>query len=96
MLIFAHRGASSVEPENTLRAIKRALQIGSDGIEVDIHQVEDNFVVTHNRWLQRTTSGTGQVNKSSIKQVRTFDAGKGERIPTLYTQATSKCSFQDA
>ena len=35
MLIFAHRGASGVEPENTLRAIKAALDANVDGIEID-------------------------------------------------------------
>lgn len=83
MLIFAHRGASGIEPENTLRAIRTALDANVDGIEIDIHQVEDKLVVIHDRWLQRTTSGNGQIKQYSFEQLRALDAGKGEVIPTL-------------
>jgi len=83
MLIFAHRGASGIEPENTLRAIKAALNVNVDGIEVDIHQVDGNLVVIHDRWLQRTTSGNGQIKQHNFSQLRELDAGKGEKIPTL-------------
>ncbi|QBG35795.1 glycerophosphodiester phosphodiesterase [Litorilituus sediminis] len=83
MLIFAHRGASGIEPENTLRAIRTALDANVDGIEIDIHQVEDKLVVIHDRWLHRTTSGNGQIKHYSFEQLRALDAGKGEVIPTL-------------
>ncbi|MBL0711626.1 MAG: glycerophosphodiester phosphodiesterase, partial [Colwellia sp.] len=43
MLIFAHRGASGVEPENTLRAIQAALDAEVDGIEIDIHEVDNKL-----------------------------------------------------
>jgi glycerophosphoryl diester phosphodiesterase len=83
MLIFAHRGASGLEPENTLRAIKVALDANVDGIEIDIHQVDGKLVVIHDRWLHRTTSGKGQIAQYSFSQLRELDAGKGEKIPTL-------------
>jgi len=83
MLIFAHRGASGIEPENTLRAIRSALDANVDGIEIDVHQVEDKLVVIHDRWLQRTTSGNGQLKHYSFEQLRALDAGHGEVIPTL-------------
>jgi len=83
MLIFAHRGASGIEPENTLRAIRAALAANVDGIEVDIHQVDGKLLVIHDRWLHRTTSGIGQLKHYNYLQLRRLDAGKGERIPTL-------------
>lgn len=83
MLIFAHRGASGIEPENTLRAIQSALDANVDGIEIDVHQVEDKLVVIHDRWLQRTTSGKGQLKNYTFEQLRALDAGQGEVIPTL-------------
>ena len=83
MLIFAHRGASGVEPENTLRAIKSALDTNVDGIEIDIHEVDGKLLVIHDRWLHRTTSGTGQITQHNYEHLRTLDAGQGETIPTL-------------
>lgn len=83
MLIFAHRGASGVEPENTLRAIKAALDANVDGIEIDLHEVDGKLLVIHDRWLHRTTSGTGQIFQHDYEYLRTLDAGQGETIPTL-------------
>jgi len=83
MLIFAHRGASGTEPENTLRAITAAIAANADGIEIDLHQVAGKIVIIHDRWLQRTTSGQGQVSDYSVSHLRGLDAGKGELIPTL-------------
>jgi len=83
MLIFAHRGASAVEPENTLRAIKAAIAADCDGIEIDIFEVDERLLVIHDRYLQRTTSGTGLIYQQSFEQLRQLDAGKGEQIPTL-------------
>ncbi|MDX2367558.1 MAG: glycerophosphodiester phosphodiesterase family protein [Colwellia sp.] len=83
MLIFAHRGASGVEPENTLRAIKAALDANVDGVEIDLHEVDGKLLVIHDRWLHRTTSGTGQIFQHDYEHLRTLDAGQGETIPTL-------------
>lgn len=83
MLIFAHRGASGVEPENTLRAMRAALAAQVDGIEIDIHQVDGQLLVIHDRWLHRTTSGQGQISQHNYQYLRTLDAGSGETIPTL-------------
>ncbi len=83
MLCFAHRGASGQEPENTLRAVKRALELGAPWIEVDIHAVPGELVVIHDDTLGRTTSGKGYVASQSLEYLRSLDAGKGERIPFL-------------
>jgi len=83
MLIFAHRGASGVEPENTLRSIRTALVAEVDGIEIDIHEVDGKLFVIHDRWLHRTTSGQGQIFNYDYQYLRSLDAGDGEVIPTL-------------
>lgn len=83
MLIFAHRGISAIEPENTLLSIQSAIDINVDGIEIDIFEVDNKLVVIHDRWLGRTTSGTGLIAQASFEQLRQLDAGKGEKIPTL-------------
>jgi glycerophosphoryl diester phosphodiesterase len=96
MLIFAHRGASGVEPENTLRAIKTALDANVDGIEIDLHEVDGKLLVIHDRWLHRTTSGTGQVYQHKFQHLRSLDAGNGEKIPTLdevFALVAGKCKI---
>ncbi len=82
-VVFAHRGAGGHEPENTLRAIGRALDFGAKWVEVDVYAVEGELVVIHDRRLERTTNGTGRVMGRSLAYLRSLDAGKGERIPFL-------------
>jgi glycerophosphoryl diester phosphodiesterase len=84
MLIYAHRGASATEPENTLRAFRRALELGVDGIELDLHATADNIpVVIHDRSVSRTTNGSGNVDDLTLEELTELDAGHGERVPTL-------------
>lgn len=83
MLIFAHRGASAIEPENTLAAFNAAYAAKSDGVEFDIHQVDGKLIVIHDRYLDRTTSGNGLLSEHTFSQLRQLDAGNGAVIPTL-------------
>jgi len=83
MLIFAHRGASAIEPENTLAAFNAACMANSDGVEFDVHHVDGKLIVIHDRYLERTTSGSGLITEHSFKQLRQLDAGNGAIIPTL-------------
>jgi glycerophosphoryl diester phosphodiesterase len=82
--IYAHRGASAIHPENTLRAFRQALSIGVDGIEFDVHATADGIpVIIHDRDVGRTTDGAGYVDDIPLARLQTFDAGDGERVPTL-------------
>jgi glycerophosphoryl diester phosphodiesterase len=81
--LFAHRGAKGHEPENTLAAFAKALDLGAKWIETDVYLVENELVVIHDDRLERTTNGTGYVTESSLEYLRSLDAGKGQRIPFL-------------
>jgi glycerophosphoryl diester phosphodiesterase len=82
--VVAHRGASGYEPENTLRAVRRALEMGVDAVEVDVRLSRDGVpVVIHDETVDRTTNGRGLVRSMSVEELRRLDAGKGERIPLL-------------
>lgn len=84
MLVIAHRGASAVEPENTLRAFARAIEMGAQMIELDLHRTRDGHVVViHDDDISHTTNARGRVSQLTLEEVRTADAGKGERVPTL-------------
>jgi glycerophosphoryl diester phosphodiesterase len=80
---FGHRGARGHEPENTVRSVRRALDLGADGVEVDVQFADGQLVVIHDNTLERTTNGRGRVAKKSFAYLRSLDAGSGERIPTL-------------
>jgi glycerophosphoryl diester phosphodiesterase len=84
MLVFAHRGASADAPENTLLAVKKALQQGADGIEIDVHQTGSDLVVIHDQWLHRTTNGRGNLADFSLAELKKLDAGEGQQIPSLW------------
>ncbi|WP_024609136.1 glycerophosphodiester phosphodiesterase family protein [Pseudoalteromonas sp. TAB23] len=83
MKVFAHRGASGDFPENTKSAILEALKVGVDGIEVDIQSSLDDYMLIHDSWLDRTTSGKGRVSNFTAHELSKLDAGNGEQIPTL-------------
>jgi len=78
-----HRGAAGHEPENTLRSIRRALELGVAGIEIDVQFVDGELVIFHDKKLERTTNGRGLLARHTFAQIRQLDAGLGERIPTL-------------
>ncbi|MBI3962767.1 MAG: hypothetical protein HY335_08445 [Deinococcus sp.] len=83
-LKIAHRGASAHEPENTIRAFLRAVELGADYSEMDVHLSQDGHpVIIHDARLERTTNGRGLVHEKTLAELKTLDAGKGERIPTL-------------
>ena len=83
LFCFGHRGACGHEPENTVRSVRRALELGADGVEVDVYFADGRLVVIHDATLKRTTSGHGRVLEKSFAYLRSLDAGLGERIPTL-------------
>jgi glycerophosphoryl diester phosphodiesterase len=60
--VTGHRGAAGLVPENTLPSFARALELGVDGVELDIHLSADGVpVVIHDARVDRTTSGHGAV-----------------------------------
>jgi glycerophosphoryl diester phosphodiesterase len=91
MLIYAHRGYSSIYPENTISAFKAAIDSGADGIETDIHLSRDGvIVITHDENIKRVSDGEGLVKDMSYEELLKYDFGrwkderfKGEKIPTL-------------
>ncbi|MBE9472348.1 MAG: glycerophosphodiester phosphodiesterase, partial [Chloroflexi bacterium] len=88
---IAHRGASAVAPPNTLAAFEKAVELGADGIEFDVHLSADGvLVVIHDFNVDDTTDGSGRVAEMTLAQLKQLDAGSrfdpafaGERIPTL-------------
>lgn len=89
-LVIAHRGASAYAPENTLPAFDLAIELGADGVELDVSLTKDGIpVVIHDDTVDRTTNGRGAINQMTLAQVKELDAShqfekyRGVKIPTL-------------
>ena len=91
MRVIAHRGCSGRAPENTLAAIRQAIDVGADMVEIDVTMTADGHVILlHDETLDRTTDGVGAPTDMTLDEIRRLDAGSwfgpeyaGERIPTL-------------
>ncbi|MDK6401088.1 glycerophosphoryl diester phosphodiesterase [Pauljensenia sp. UMB1235] len=89
--IFAHRGASSLAPENTIASFAKAAEVGARWFEFDVDIIGDgSLIVIHDDKLQRTTTGKGGYYNLSFSDIRKLDAGKWfsdtyrfERIPEV-------------
>lgn len=67
-----------------MRSFRKALELGVDYIECDVHMTRDGHIVLmHDHTVDRTTDGAGLVNNSTFNEIRKLDAGEGEQIPTL-------------
>lgn len=90
-LVIAHRGNSSVAPENTLAAFEAAWRAGAGSIELDVQLTADGeVVVIHDDTLDATTDGVGGLASADLPTVRSLDAGAwfspafaGQRVPTF-------------
>ncbi len=91
VIVMSHRGFNDVAPENTMAAFKKALQVGADMIELDVHLSKDGeLIVMHDPTVDRTTNGTGSIIDKTLAEIKQLDASnkfsgifKGEKIPTL-------------
>ena len=89
--VIAHRGFSGAAPENTIAAVRAAIDLGADMVEIDVTLTADNhIVVIHDETLDRTTNGSGKVFDFTRAELQLLDAGAwfaprfaGERIPSL-------------
>ena len=88
--IIAHRAGAGIAPENSLAAVDKALGLGVDAIEVDVHLTADGeLVVCHDDDIGRTTNGEGRIGDMTLEQIRAYRIvdTKGnvtvEPLPTL-------------
>ena len=73
---YAHRGASSYYPENTMLSFEKAIELGCTGIETDVQMTKDGvLVLIHDHLLDRTTKGKGLVKDFTFAELKKLDAG---------------------
>ncbi len=76
VMVIAHRGGQVEAPENTLYAFDKVIQIGVDGIELDVQLSKDHIpVVYHPKELSAKTNGKGSVNSFTVADLKRLNVG---------------------
>ncbi|MEZ2346725.1 glycerophosphodiester phosphodiesterase family protein [Terriglobus sp. RCC_193] len=91
IVIISHRGEHLHHPENTLVAFLAAADAGADYIELDVRTTSDGkLILMHDKTVDRTTNGTGDVRNHTFNEIRSLDAGAkfspaftGTKVPTF-------------
>jgi glycerophosphoryl diester phosphodiesterase len=82
-LVIAHRGASGDRPENTLSAFQLAVDQRADMIEIDLHLSRDDAIVVRHDPDLASLGLRRELRATDLAQIRSLDAGEGEKIPIL-------------
>lgn len=83
-LNIGHRGAKGHIAENTLESVKRAMELGVDGVEVDVFKCKSGeIVVIHDETVNRTTNGKGKVEGFTLEELKSFVVEGKYKIATL-------------
>lgn len=75
--VISHRGANFFAPQNTLPAFEKALEIGVDGFETDVHLTKDGIpVLCHNYTINATSNKRGNITDYTYAELQRFDFGR--------------------
>ncbi|HZD11780.1 MAG TPA: glycerophosphodiester phosphodiesterase [Candidatus Binatia bacterium] len=76
VLVIAHQGGERLWPSNTMYAFERAVAMGVDVLEMDVHSSVDGvLVVSHDETVDRLTDGSGTIKEMSFADLQALDAG---------------------
>lgn len=71
VMIAAHRGAHLEDPENSMAAFRKSVELGIDIIELDVRCTKDGvLVLVHDKTVDRTTNGKGNVKDLTFEEIR--------------------------
>jgi len=83
-IIFAHRGASGIEIENSIAAFQKAIDCGADGLETDAWIMKDGEVILHHdEYIVDSKNNTIKIPKSSLSEIKKLSLSNGEKILTI-------------
>lgn len=75
-IVLAHRGGCGIAPENSMAAFTKSAELGVHGFEIDIRLTKDEeIIVFHDEYVDRTTDGAGRVAEMSLEELRKSDLG---------------------
>ena len=80
--IIAHRGASYLAPENTLAAFRKAMEIGADGVEMDVQKTLDGGLVIHHDYIiDLHTDISGRIYDMTEGELKDLTSAAGRTLP---------------
>jgi len=83
-LVIGHRGAMGHETENTLASVQKALDLGVDGIEIDVFNIKSGeTVVFHDDRVDRLSNSSGKVEEFNIVDLLQLTLNGDHKIPML-------------
>lgn len=81
---YAHRGASTYTPENTMLAFYTGMYMGANGIETDVQRTKDGVLVLfHDDTVDRMTNGTGKLADFTLEELRALDISKNGLVDKI-------------
>lgn len=84
VLVVGHRGASGYAPENTLLSFEKAIELGVDYIELDVHVCKTGeLIVMHDALVDRTTNGTGAIADLTYAEISKLRIAQNQIVPIL-------------
>jgi glycerophosphoryl diester phosphodiesterase len=91
VVVTAHKGFSWAAPENSLSAIRKAIEVGADYAEIDVQETADGeIILNHDRDLMRVAGVSRRISEMTLAEVRRASIGgkfgpafSQERVPTL-------------
>lgn len=83
VLVISHRGDWRNYPENSIPAIESVIRMGVDIVELDIKLTRDSvLVLCHDKTLNRTTTGKGNVSDYTYDEIRGFRLKRAHGVAT--------------
>ena len=83
VMVIAHRGDWRNFPENSIEAIRSAIKLGVDMVEIDIRKTKDgNLILMHDETVDRTTNGIGKVSEMTFSEIEELRLMSGVGVPT--------------
>jgi len=89
--VIAHRGASGHAPENSASAFRRAVELGAEAVELDIHSTRDGVLLVHH---DPDVRGIGRISELPATAFADYRLPDGQPIPTL-ASALALCEGLD-
>lgn len=84
IIVIGHRGAKGHIAENTLPSIAKAIDLGVDGIEIDVFKcASGELVVFHDKTLENLTNSNGYIEELDLDSIQRIEVLDGYTIPTL-------------
>lgn len=97
VMVVAHRGCHTEEPENSLAAFQRCIAVGVDMIETDVQHTRDGvLVLMHDQTLDRTTNGTGRVDSYTLAELKKLRLKLGTGGPDAPLTNETIPTFEEA